>query len=130
MPLDAAAPGVCWSSSRSRLAQHVRHALPDLCPLPANMCNPLQELKAAKLGYAKSVKEISFGTTRDRMLLIEGTPNSRAVTIFVRGGNKMVGWVGGRREHGTMGCSGLSLRVALFVPHPTGTLGLWNWFLR
>ena len=28
------------------------------------------------------------------MLLIEGTPNSRAVTIFVRGGNKMVrGWV-------------------------------------
>lgn len=24
------------------------------------------------------------------MLLIEGTPNSRAVTIFVRGGNKMV----------------------------------------
>ncbi len=50
-----------------------------------------QELSAAKLGYAKSVKEISFGTTRDRMLLIEGTPNSRAVTIFVRGGNKMVG---------------------------------------
>lgn len=37
------------------------------------------------------MKEISFGTTRDRMLLIEGTPNSRAVTIFVRGGNKMVG---------------------------------------
>jgi hypothetical protein len=25
------------------------------------------------------------------MLLIEGMPNSRAVTIFVRGGNKMVG---------------------------------------
>ena len=50
-----------------------------------------QELAASKLGYAKSVKEISFGTTRDRMLLIEGTPNSRAVTIFVRGGNKMVG---------------------------------------
>ncbi|PRW20561.1 T-complex 1 subunit epsilon [Chlorella sorokiniana] len=49
-----------------------------------------QELSAAKLGFAKSVKEISFGTTRDRMLLIEGTPNSRAVTIFVRGGNKMM----------------------------------------
>jgi hypothetical protein len=50
----------------------------------------LQELSAAKLGQAKSVREITFGTTRDRMLLIEGTPNSRAVTIFVRGGNKMV----------------------------------------
>ncbi|KAL4854794.1 T-complex protein 1 subunit epsilon [Chlorella vulgaris] len=49
-----------------------------------------QELNSAKLGYAKSVKEISFGTTRDRMLLIEGMPNSRAVTIFVRGGNKMM----------------------------------------
>jgi T-complex protein 1 subunit epsilon len=33
---------------------------------------------------------MTFGTTRDRMLLIEGAPNSRAVTIFVRGGNKMV----------------------------------------
>jgi hypothetical protein len=41
------------------------------------------------------VREITFGTTRDRMLLIEGTPNSRAVTIFVRGGNKMVGCAGG-----------------------------------
>lgn len=50
-----------------------------------------QELNASKLGFAKSVKEISFGTTRDRMLVIEGTPNSRAITIFVRGGNKMVG---------------------------------------
>ena len=66
---------------------------------------PPQELSAAKLGYAKSVKDISFGTTRDRMLLIEGTPNSRAVTIFVRGGNKMVGGGQGRggRERGTGG---------------------------
>lgn len=49
-----------------------------------------QELSPEKLGFAKSVSEMSFGTTRDRMLLIEGAPNSRAVTIFVRGGNKMV----------------------------------------
>ena len=33
---------------------------------------------------------MSFGTTKDRMLVIEGCPNSRAVTIFVRGGNKMI----------------------------------------
>lgn len=36
------------------------------------------------------VRELSFGTTKDRMLVIENCPNSKAVTIFVRGGNKMV----------------------------------------
>ena len=33
---------------------------------------------------------MSFGTTKDKMLVIEGCPNSSAVTIFVRGGNKMI----------------------------------------
>jgi hypothetical protein len=36
------------------------------------------------------VREISFGTTRDKMLVIEECSNTRAVTIFVRGSNKMV----------------------------------------
>ncbi|XP_012373274.1 T-complex protein 1 subunit epsilon [Octodon degus] len=36
------------------------------------------------------VQEISFGTTKDRMLVIEQCRNSRAVTIFIRGGNKMI----------------------------------------
>lgn len=36
------------------------------------------------------MRELSFGTTKDRMLVIENCPNSKAVTIFVRGGNKMV----------------------------------------
>jgi len=48
------------------------------------------EITPEKLGKAKSVKEISFGTTKDRMLVIEGCENSKAVTIFVRGGNKIV----------------------------------------
>ena len=48
------------------------------------------ELTAEKLGKAGLVKEVSFGTTRDRMLVIEECLNSRAVTIFIRGGNKMV----------------------------------------
>ena len=39
---------------------------------------------------AASVREMTFGTTKDRMLVIEGCPNSRAVTLFVRGGNKMI----------------------------------------
>jgi len=48
------------------------------------------ELTEAKLGFAGSVRELQFGTTKDRMLVIEGCANSKAVTIFVRGGNKMI----------------------------------------
>ena len=32
------------------------------------------------------VREKAFGTTKDRMLYIEHCANSRAVTIFIRGG--------------------------------------------
>jgi T-complex protein 1 subunit epsilon len=49
-----------------------------------------EELSADKLGRAASVREVAFGTTKDRMLVIEGCASSRAVTIFVRGGNKMM----------------------------------------
>jgi len=48
------------------------------------------ELTAEKLGSAGTVRELQFGTTKDRMLVIEGCANSKAVTIFVRGGNKMI----------------------------------------
>ncbi|XP_076336996.1 chaperonin containing TCP1 subunit 5 [Tachypleus tridentatus] len=48
------------------------------------------ELTPEKLGKAGLVKELSFGTTKDRMLAIEECHNSRAVTIFIRGGNKMI----------------------------------------
>ncbi|KAL4690879.1 hypothetical protein H8959_013840, partial [Pygathrix nigripes] len=47
------------------------------------------ELSARKLGFAGLVQEISFGTTKDKMLVIEQCKNSRAVTIFMRRGNKM-----------------------------------------
>ena len=33
---------------------------------------------------------MSFGTTREKMLVIEECANTRAVTVFVRGSNKMV----------------------------------------
>lgn len=48
------------------------------------------ELTAEKLGKAGIVREMSFGTTKDHMLVIEECPNSKAVTIFIRGGNKMI----------------------------------------
>lgn len=48
------------------------------------------ELSEDKLGKAGSVRELQFGTTKDRMLVIEDCQNSKAVTIFIRGGNKMI----------------------------------------
>merc|ERR1711943_110484 len=48
------------------------------------------ELSADKLGTAGRVHEESFGTTKDRLIVIEDCPNSKAVTVFVRGGNRMV----------------------------------------
>ncbi|XP_021746727.1 T-complex protein 1 subunit epsilon isoform X1 [Chenopodium quinoa] len=49
-----------------------------------------QELTPEKLGRAGLVREKAFGTTKDRMLYIEHCANSKAVTIFIRGGNKMM----------------------------------------
>merc|ERR1712071_373891 len=46
------------------------------------------ELTPEKLGKAGVAREIDLGTTKDRMLLIEECPNSKAVTIFLRGGTK------------------------------------------
>ena len=36
------------------------------------------------------MKEVAFGTTKDRMIVIEDCAASTAVTVFVRGGNKMM----------------------------------------
>ena len=36
------------------------------------------------------MRELSFGTTKDKMLVIEECANSKAVTIFLRGGTKMI----------------------------------------
>jgi chaperonin GroEL (HSP60 family) len=49
-----------------------------------------EDLTVDKLGKAGIVRELSFGTTRDKMLVIEECANTRAVTVFVRGSNKMV----------------------------------------
>lgn len=49
-----------------------------------------EDLKPEKLGKAGIVREMTFGTTREKMLVIEECANTRAVTVFVRGSNKMV----------------------------------------
>jgi T-complex protein 1 subunit epsilon len=48
------------------------------------------EITPEKLGSAKVVKELSFGTTNDKMIVIEEGKASKAVTILVRGGSKTV----------------------------------------
>ncbi|XP_066927669.1 T-complex protein 1 subunit epsilon-like [Clytia hemisphaerica] len=57
------------------------------------------ELTSDKLGNAGVVRELTFGTTKDRMLVIEDCKNTRAVTIFIRGGNKMILDEGKRSIH-------------------------------
>lgn len=49
-----------------------------------------EELDPKKLGTAGHIYEKSYGTENDTMIVVEGCPNSRCVTIFVRGGNKMI----------------------------------------
>jgi len=48
------------------------------------------ELDASKLGRAGVVREVTFGTTKERMLVVEECAESQAVTVLVRGGNKMI----------------------------------------
>lgn len=49
-----------------------------------------EELSEDKLGRAGIVRELEFGTERDRMMVIEECEGSKTVSILVRGGNKMV----------------------------------------
>merc|ERR1711939_1289794 len=58
-----------------------------------------EDLSAAKLGKAGIVREMSFGTTREKMLVIEECANTRAVTVFVRGSNKMIIYEAKRSLH-------------------------------
>ncbi|KAG7376156.1 T-complex protein 1 subunit epsilon [Phytophthora pseudosyringae] len=48
------------------------------------------ELTPEKLGRAGTVREVAFGTTKERMLVIEDCASSDAITVLVRGGNKMI----------------------------------------
>ncbi|KAJ2667988.1 T-complex protein 1 subunit epsilon, partial [Coemansia sp. RSA 1285] len=49
-----------------------------------------EDLSSEKLGSAGKIREMCFGTTNDNMIVVEDCANSKAVTVFVRGGNKMI----------------------------------------
>jgi len=56
----------------------------------ARICPRFEELSADHLGTCEKIRTLTFGTTKDRMLVVEGCPNSDALTVFIRGGNQMV----------------------------------------
>eukprot|EP00543_Licmophora_paradoxa_P000611 CAMPEP_0202449408 /NCGR_PEP_ID=MMETSP1360-20130828/8144_1 /ASSEMBLY_ACC=CAM_ASM_000848 /TAXON_ID=515479 /ORGANISM="Licmophora paradoxa, Strain CCMP2313" /LENGTH=541 /DNA_ID=CAMNT_0049067323 /DNA_START=24 /DNA_END=1649 /DNA_ORIENTATION=+ len=50
-----------------------------------------EEISEDKLGKAGVVREVTFGTNgKERMLVMEDCDNSNAITILVRGSNKMI----------------------------------------
>ena len=50
-----------------------------------------KEITPEKLGRAGLIKELSFGTSSEKMLVIkEGLSKSKVVTILVRGGSRMI----------------------------------------
>jgi len=48
-----------------------------------------EELTPEKLGSAGSIREVSFGTSKDKMVFIEKCSNAKAVTILVRGASQI-----------------------------------------
>lgn len=61
-----------------------------------------EDLSPEKLGHCGSIKELEFGTTRDRMLVVEDCSNTRAVTCFIRGSNEMIVAEGSRALHDSL----------------------------
>ena len=61
-----------------------------------------EDLTPEKLGHCGTIKELEFGTTRDRMLVIEDCSNTKAVTCFIRGSNEMIVAEGSRALHDSL----------------------------
>lgn len=49
-----------------------------------------EEISAEKLGTCGRIREQGFGTTQERMTVVEEVSNSKAVTVLVKGGNEMI----------------------------------------
>merc|ERR1719199_550456 len=49
-----------------------------------------EELTSEKLGKAGVIKEMSFGTSSDKVLLIQECEKSKAVTVLIRGGSRTI----------------------------------------
>lgn len=49
-----------------------------------------EEITPDKLGKAGLIKEMSFGTSNDRVILIKECENSKAITVLIRGGSRVI----------------------------------------
>ena len=49
-----------------------------------------EEITSDKLGKAGLIKEMSFGTSNDRVILIQECENSKAITVMIRGGSRTI----------------------------------------
>lgn len=49
-----------------------------------------EEVSAEKLGKAGVIKEYTFGTSNEKVLLIKECVNSKAVTVLIRGGSRTI----------------------------------------
>jgi len=49
-----------------------------------------EEVSPEKLGTAGTIKEYQFGTSNDKVLLIQDCEHSKAVTVLIRGGSKTI----------------------------------------
>ena len=49
-----------------------------------------EDITVEKLGKAGSIKEVAFGTSNDKVIVIQDCASSKAVTILVRGGSRTI----------------------------------------
>lgn len=49
-----------------------------------------QEVDESKLGRAGSISEYSFGTSSEKVMLIQDCDHSKAVTVLIRGGSRTI----------------------------------------
>jgi T-complex protein 1 subunit epsilon len=49
-----------------------------------------EEVTSEKLGNAGAIKEFNFGTSTDKILLIQECEHSKAVTVLIRGGSRTI----------------------------------------
>lgn len=75
-----------------------------------------EELTADKLGSAATIREITLGTEKDQMVIIEGCANSKAVTVMLQGGNQMVVDEAKRCFHDAVCCVRNLIRDPRVVP--------------
>lgn len=49
-----------------------------------------EEITPEKLGRAGQIKEVSFGTSNDKVILISDCASSKAITVLIRGGSRTI----------------------------------------